>query len=228
MKHVVIERPIDAEVGSVARYGVRKGPNVPALVIIGLLHIAFFAWLIAQKGVRVLREINEPLVVSLLSEPMVPEHTEAPPIPPPAPPIYTPPPVVNLPPPVQPELVVADRPPLPDPPRVVAAPPPSPAPAHVSGPVTRGDLATTMIEAVPPRYPMESRRKREQGVVVIAVVLDEDGRVAQASISKSSGFERLDEAALGAVRRWRWSPTIRDGQPVRVRGVVDIPFVLKG
>jgi periplasmic protein TonB len=48
------------------------------------------------------------------------------------------------------------------------------------------------------------------------------------SVARSSGFDRLDKAALDAVRRWRWSPTLRDGAPVSVRGTVDIPFVLQG
>ena len=37
---------------------------------------------------------------------------------------------------------------------------------------------------------------------------------------------RLDKAALDAVRRWRWSPMLRDGQAVAVRGLVEIPFTL--
>jgi protein TonB len=48
------------------------------------------------------------------------------------------------------------------------------------------------------------------------------------SVSRSSGFARLDKAALDAVRRWRWSPLVRGGVPVMVRGIVDIPFVLQG
>ena len=84
-----------------------------------------------------------------------------------------------------------------------------------------------MIEATPPRYPQDSRRKHEQGTVVLAVLLGVDGRVAEISVSRSSGFERLDRAALAAVQRWRWSPVRRAGVPVMVRGLVEIPFVLK-
>ncbi|MBJ7378314.1 energy transducer TonB, partial [Sphingobium sp.] len=46
-------------------------------------------------------------------------------------------------------------------------------------------------------------------------------------VSQSSGFARLDDAARDAVKGWRWKPTIRGGQPVRVRGVVEIPFILR-
>ncbi|MDR7920481.1 energy transducer TonB, partial [Escherichia coli] len=62
---------------------------------------------------------------------------------------------------------------------------------------------------------------------VLMVVVDEGGRVRDISIATSSGVERLDKAALNAVRRWRWSPTIVDGRPSQVRGLVRIPFELK-
>lgn len=84
-----------------------------------------------------------------------------------------------------------------------------------------------MIAATPPRYPQESRRKREQGTVLLLVLLAADGRVADVSISQSSGFDRLDKAALAAVRHWRWSPTRRGGAAVMVRGLVEIPFILQ-
>jgi protein TonB len=83
-----------------------------------------------------------------------------------------------------------------------------------------------MIDAVPPHYPYESRRLKEQGTVLLDVQLSMSGTVERVSVRTSSGFARLDKAALEAVRRWRWSPTVRDGQPVAVRGVVEIPFTL--
>ena len=90
-----------------------------------------------------------------------------------------------------------------------------------------GDLSAQMIAGKPPRYPIESRRKREQGTVVLTLTLGIDGAVDSIAISQSSGFARLDEAARDAVRKWRWSPVVRNGQPMRVKGVVEIPFVLR-
>lgn len=87
-------------------------------------------------------------------------------------------------------------------------------------------LPPTMIEAVPPRYPFESRQRKEQGTVVLDVRLAPSGRVEQIAIHTSSGSPRLDKAALDAVRRWRWSPMLRDGVAVAVHGLVEIPFVL--
>nr|WP_246427285.1 energy transducer TonB [Sphingopyxis panaciterrulae] len=85
-----------------------------------------------------------------------------------------------------------------------------------------------MLSGAPPRYPRESRRHREEGTVVLALTLDVDGSVASISVAQSSGFQRLDEAALRAVRKWRWAPTMRSGQAVKVKGLVEIPFVLRG
>lgn len=141
-------------------------------------------------------------------------------------PIVAPPPIVAaLPSPVR--IATAPVPPpdivLPGPPA-----PASPAPAPAPGVENAGDISSKMISATPPRYPMEARRKREQGIVVLLVLLGLDGSVADISISKSSGFDSLDKAALHAVRRWRWSPTQRNGAPVMVRGLVEIPFVLRG
>ncbi len=107
-----------------------------------------------------------------------------------------------------------------------AAPAPAPAPAPPAI-AEGGDLSSKMIAAKPPSYPIESRRRREQGVVVLALTLSPDGRVAEIALARSSGSERLDRAALSAVRGWRWAPMIRDGQPVIVKGEVRIPFVLK-
>lgn len=117
-------------------------------------------------------------------------------------------------------------------PMAAAAPPraivsaPAPAPAAPPSMVSSDALGTRMIAGKPPSYPVESRRKKEQGTVELLLILAADGRVETISISRSSGFARLDDAALGAVRRWRWAPTLRDGAPVKVHGVVEIPFVL--
>lgn len=95
------------------------------------------------------------------------------------------------------------------------------------GPVSVANINTNLLSGPPPAYPRVSRRKREQGTVVLRIVVSEDGRVSTASVSRSSGFPELDEAALTAVRKWRWSPTIRDGKPTAITGVVQIPFVLR-
>jgi protein TonB len=69
-----------------------------------------------------------------------------------------------------------------------------------AAPVAAGDLSSSMIHAPPPRYPRESRRRHEQGTVLLAVLLATDGSVETLRIARSSGYRRLDEAALDAVQ----------------------------
>ena len=66
----------------------------------------------------------------------------------------------------------------------------------------------------PPDYPPESRRRGEEGVVRLALRVGSDGRVEAAEVSASSGFPRLDQAALEAARRWRFRPATQGGLPV--------------
>lgn len=166
-----------------------------------------------------------------------------PPPPPPAPDVQTPAPatpqvvapdpIVDAPRPA-PAIATTTETPPPAPPVVAvataapAAGPPAPAPAPpAETTVEGGDLSSKMLSARPPSYPTESRQRREQGTVVLAVLLATDGTVETVSVATSSGHFRLDRAALGAVRKWRWSPTTRSGAAVMVRGLVTIPFVLR-
>jgi protein TonB len=73
-----------------------------------------------------------------------------------------------------------------------------------------------------------SRRQGETGVVVLRVELSETGHVAEAQVQSSSGFVRLDEAALVAVRTWRCSPATRNGKPVRAAALQPFNFILQG
>jgi len=142
----------------------------------------------------------------------------------------TPPPVPLMVPVVQPvPMAFADTVPVAQPATLSAppAPPAPPSPPAAVSTITSDSLATRMVSGHPPRYPVESRRRKEQGTVELLLVLGTDGAVEAISIARSSGFPRLDDAALASVRRWRWQPTMRAGTPVKVKGVVEIPFVLK-
>jgi periplasmic protein TonB len=144
-------------------------------------------------------------------------------------PIAAPPPVVRIAAP-SPVATVPNPPPAPP---IVTAPAPPAAPVAVAAPpapaqpADGGDLSSKMISANPPSYPLDSRRKKEEGTVVLTVLLDTTGRVAEVAIAQSSGSERLDHAALTAVKAWRWSPVMKNGAPVMVQGRVKIPFILK-
>lgn len=120
-------------------------------------------------------------------------------------------------------IVSATEPSAPPPPPVMQAPPAPPA-----GPVSLAtELAVSCPERIAPTYPPLSRRMGEEGKVVLRVELDEQGNVSAARVATSSGFARLDEAALAAVKTWRCNPARRDGQPVRAVALQPFKFVLQ-
>lgn len=77
-----------------------------------------------------------------------------------------------------------------------------------------------------PAYPAAARREREQGVVLLAVDVGTDGRPTAVAVKRSSGFPRLDAAAVGGVRRWRFDPARTAGVPVASRVEIPIRFSL--
>jgi len=76
-----------------------------------------------------------------------------------------------------------------------------------------------------PQYPSFYRRMRVQGTVVVAVVIDRDGSIGGAKVVRSLN-ERMDEAVLSAVTKWRYKPAALKGQPVAVHTVVSVTFDL--
>jgi protein TonB len=77
-----------------------------------------------------------------------------------------------------------------------------------------------------PAYPTASRRFGEQGHVLLEVFILADGSVGEIRLKRSSGFMRLDEAALDAVRRWRFVPARRGEQAIAQWHVQPITFSL--
>jgi len=102
-------------------------------------------------------------------------------------------------------------------------PPPPPAPAlHRAGGKV---LVPTKVHDVPPVYPALAREARVQGLVIIEATIGVDGQVMGARILKSVPL--LDEAALAAVRQWRYSPTLLNGSPVPIVMTVTVIFKLQ-
>ena len=76
----------------------------------------------------------------------------------------------------------------------------------------------------PPAYPTTSRRLKEQGVVLIFVQVNERGDPVSVQLKQSSGHERLDQAAIDAVHKWRFVPAKRGQTPIAASVVVPIHF----
>jgi TonB family protein len=79
----------------------------------------------------------------------------------------------------------------------------------------------------PPPYPKQSRRRGEQGKVVIAAEIDIEGRSSKAVIHQSSGYHRLDRAALETVLKWRFIPGKKGHQHQKMWVNIPINFVLE-
>ena len=105
----------------------------------------------------------------------------------------------------------------------VAAPPTPVAAPKVELPSSDADY----LQNRAPPYPAISRRLKEQGKVLIGVLIGVDGTAQKAEIRQSSGFERLDQAALATAQRWRYVPGQRAGVPETMWFNVPINFVLE-
>jgi protein TonB len=67
---------------------------------------------------------------------------------------------------------------------------------------------------VPPEYPAVSRRRGEAGTVDVRATIDSDGKITGVTLVRSSGYERLDDAALAAMRASTCEPLYRNGTRV--------------
>lgn len=88
--------------------------------------------------------------------------------------------------------------------------------------VMTSELSLACFKRTPPDYPSASRRMAEQGRVVLRVELDEAGEITKVTVKEGSGYKRLDEAALVAVKGWQCNAAMRGG--VAVRAVALQPF----
>ncbi len=110
---------------------------------------------------------------------------------------------------------------------VYAVPPPPPPPPPSNEPVRVGGTiaAPAKTHDAAPIYPAIAQAARVQGVVIIQATIGVDGRVVDAAVLKS--IPLLDEAALAAVRQWRYTATRLNGQPVAVVMTVTVNFQLR-
>ncbi|PQJ26536.1 hypothetical protein BSZ31_09025 [Limnobacter sp. SAORIC-690] len=203
-----------------------------------LLHLLGLVWAAQQLSVSE-PVITPPSVVGVL---VAPEPEPAPPPPKPVPPppkpepkpVPTPKPVAKptpkptpKPEPVrevaqEPVQQAAPTPPAPPSAPVQQATPAPEAPAPVTPP--RTDAAHLNNPA--PQYPALSRRLGEQGRVMLDVYILPDGSVGEIKLNRSSGFPRLDNAALQAVKTWKYVPAKRGDKPIPFWYVQPVSFVL--
>lgn len=210
------------------------------------------AALIAMAATDVPREVAKKVQVAFRPPPP-PVVEEAPPPPPPrAPPPKVPKnvevvEVEGLPPPAPlvapaevPEEALAEAEPTGEPVVVAVAPgsgggdfggatiatePPAP---RRPGPVQLPESAAPprpLASNRPPEYPEESRASGREGLVILKIIVDEEGRVTVVSVLR--GEEPFASAAVRAVQTWRYRPATLDGSPISIYRTLKLPFRIR-
>lgn len=95
-------------------------------------------------------------------------------------------------------------------------------------PVTPPNFNAAYLRNPPPRYPLIARRNGEQGMVTLRVLVTREGLPSSVSVQASSGVASLDQAAVEAVKGWRFAPARQGAQPVEAWVLVPIVFKLEG
>lgn len=169
---------------------------------------------------------EHPLQVSVFAATQPAQPAEQPP-----PPAQAPPPPVK-PAPSRPATADEMTPPV-SPPQASAiaeaAPPAAVIDAPVASPAARdlpARVDTAYLDNPEPVFPSLSRRLGEQGRVLLQVRVGPDGSVLGVSVSRSSGYPRLDNAATRAVAHWRFLPASVNGVTVESTVTVPINFSL--
>jgi len=164
----------------------------PALAVIGI-HVLIIYGLATSMGI-----VQIPKFAAPIEAVFIPEQTEV-----------EPEPKVQVKPEI--EQVMPAEQPLPDIQFDEPVAPPTDMPlsasenaisASATGGAVAQDLKTS--SRVDPIYPSASRRAGEEGTVRLKVLVDERGRPRDVTVANSSGFPRLDQAAMDAVRKWRF------------------------
>ncbi|HUH84665.1 MAG TPA: energy transducer TonB [Stellaceae bacterium] len=190
-----------------------RGARLIGAGFVILLHVAFVYALVTSLAHRTVDVVRAPVEARIIDE----AKEQKPEQPPPPPPVLSPPPAAFVPPP---EVHVELPPPPPKSTAItVVAPvkpvptPAPPAPAPVAEPVRvmpRLDIG----HSHEPEYPPTSRRLGEEGSLILQVLVGADGRVTDSKLVQTSGFDRLDQAALAGVKgNYRFVPGTIDGKP---------------
>ena len=217
--------------------GYRSRSNPLALPLVILLHVGVLAALLLARG-TVFEAAPPPDPMQTFevrtaapppAAPPEPVELALPDTPPPPAPVVAPPPTIR----VRDVSVPIRVSPVPVPPappvaiKAVAAPAAAaavPAPAAAPAPITPPDFNAAQLDNPVPVAPYLSRKAREQGTVTLRVRVSADGRAESVRIDRSSGYPRLDQAALKTVRKWEFVPARQAGEAIAAWVLVPITF----
>ena len=198
-----------------------------AFVLVVIIHALFFWVLASGLGAKMVQTVMGPVETKIIEE--LPDDNKEPPPPPPdieQPPPYVPPPEVSV------DLAIDTARPRPSPMRrrngrSAAPPPAAPKPVERATVKTPPSTSGKGARITQPEYPPASRRAGEAGTVQLRCFVQEAGRCSEVSVVKSSGFDKLDEAAVKEVQRnWSFVPGKEDGKPVAAWHTFAVTFRL--
>ena len=187
----------------------------PAIAVIGI-HILIVYGLVVSMGI-----VEMPKFATPVEAIFIPEQVQS-----------EPEPDIKIKPDI--ETPVAMDEPLPEVQFDEPVTPPAETPIEQSASAISATPATTGAPAqdlktskrVEPAYPSASRRAGEEGTVRLKVLVDESGRPREVQVAKGSGFARLDEAAIEAVKKWRFQAATDGSKPITAWTQVAITFKL--
>lgn len=184
------------------------------LILVAGLHVLIVYGLMVATGV-----VRQPAFVTPIEAVFIPESTSEPE------------PEIKIKPEIDQPVAVDE--PVPEVQFEEAVTPPSdvPVPASanaISGSQQQGAPAQDLKTAnrVDPIYPPASRRAGEEGTVRLKVLVDTSGRASNVAVTRSSGFPRLDQAAMEAVRKWRFVAATDGTNKIQAYTQVAVTFKL--
>jgi protein TonB len=198
-------RPFQASAASPRRY--------ISFAVVAALHIVVIYALAAGLAAKVIAKLPTELKAEVVQQ-KPPEQEKTPPPPPPdmakPPPPFVPPPDISI----QSNAPATNA--ISNVQSKRAAPPPRVVPPRPAGRQTV------------PTYPPISRRLGEQGTVLLRITVSANGDVVAAKVEKSSGYSRLDRAALEWVRRRHYHPATQGGRAIAAQTLIRYTFNLRG
>ena len=208
--------------------------RLATVMFVAASHIGLFGWFWLQSDPPVVTSIGSTMMVSFVTQPPAQVAQPAPP-PPPVPakiaPTRSAPSLIATPNPTSASAITSAPEELPPEPAPAAMPVALPASApmmNAEPAVVPPDYRVAYLNNPGPRYPVASRRRREQGIVMLKVRVSPAGEPEQVQVDQSSGFAELDQAAASVVKqRCRFAPARQGDRPVAAWVAVPMQFSLK-